>query len=309
MLDVLTGFAIIFVVISAGFALAQFGVIGAGEARLMLNRIAFWVATPALIFSSVATSDTSAFVSPVVLVIAIATVVTMIVYWVASAVLFRRSVAETMAGAASASYYNSVNIGLPIATYVIGDATYVVPALVLQMAVLSPIIIAGLNAGGSQTQHQRGSVVRAIISGITAPVVLAAVFGFGVSAAGWQVPEPVMAPLEILGGASIPMILMSFGASLKGDRVLQTDRLPTITATVLKLVGMPALAWATGSALGLNGDLLYAAIILAALPTAQNVYNYTATYQVGQTVARDTVFLTTFLSLPAMLVIAFLFGG
>ena len=118
-----------------------------------------------------------------------------------------------------------------------------------------------------------------------------------------------MAPLEILGGASIPMILMSFGASLKGDRVLQTDRLPTITATVLKLVGMPALAWATGSALGLSGDLLYAAIILAALPTAQNVYNYTATYQVGQTVARDTVFLTTFLSLPAMLVIAFLFGG
>ena len=48
-------------------------------------------------------------------------------------------------------------------------------------------------------------------------------------------------------------------------------------------------------------------MILAALPTAQNVYNYTATYEVGETVARDTVFLTTFLSLPAMLVIAALF--
>ena len=309
MLDVLTGFAIIFVVIGAGFALAQFGVIGAGESRLMLNRIAFWVATPALIFSRVATSDTSAFTSPVVLVIATATVTTMVIYWLASAVFFRRGVAETMAGAASASYYNSVNIGLPIAIYVIGDATYVVPALVLQMAVLSPIIIAGLNAGESPARSQRGSVARAIISGITAPVVLAAIFGFGVSAAGWEVSEPVMAPLEILGGASIPLILMSFGASLKGDRVLQTDRLPTITATALKLVGMPAAAWAIGTVLGLTGDLLYAAIILAALPTAQNVYNYTATYQVGQTVARDTVFLTTFLSLPAMLVIAYLFGG
>lgn len=38
------------------------------------------------------------------------------------------------------------------------------------------------------------------------------------------------------------------------------------------------------------------------------MYNYAATYQVGQTVSRDTVFLTTFLSLPAMLAIAALFG-
>lgn len=304
MLDVLTGFAIIFAVIGVGFVLAQKGVIGKGEARLQLNRIAFWAATPALVFSSVATSDTSAFASPVVAVIAVASVATMAIYWVLSALFFRRSLAETMAGAAASSYYNSVNIGLPIATYVIGDATYVIPALVLQMAVLSPIIIAGLNAEGASLR----SIGSSFVAGITAPVVIAAIAGFAVSASGWQVPEPVLAPLEILGGASIPMILMSFGASLKGDGVLSQDRLPTLTATTLKLIAMPALALLTGSAMGLTGAELYAALILAALPTAQNVYNYTATYRVGETVARDTVFLTTFLSLPAMLVIAVLFG-
>ncbi|MCT2339355.1 AEC family transporter [Corynebacterium sp. p3-SID1056] len=304
MLDVLTGFAIIFAVIGVGFVLAQKGVIGKGEARLQLNRIAFWAATPALVFSSVATSDTSAFASPVVVVIAVASVATMAIYWVLSALFFRRSLAETMAGAAASSYYNSVNIGLPIATYVIGDATYVIPALVLQMAVLSPIIIAGLNAEGASLR----SIGSSFVAGITAPVVIAAIAGFAVSASGWQVPEPVLAPLEILGGASIPMILMSFGASLKGDGVLAQDRLPTLTATALKLIAMPALALLAGSAMGLTGAELYAALILAALPTAQNVYNYTATYRVGETVARDTVFLTTFLSLPAMLVIAALFG-
>ena len=304
MLDVLTGFAIIFAVIGVGFVLAQKGVIGKGEARLQLNRIAFWAATPALVFSSVATSDTSAFASPVVAVIAVASVATMAIYWVLSALFFRRSLAETMAGAAASSYYNSVNIGLPIATYVIGDATYVIPALVLQMAVLSPIIIAGLNAEGASLR----SIGSSFVAGITAPVVIAAIAGFAVSASGWQVPEPVLAPLEILGGASIPMILMSFGASLKGDGVLAQDRLPTLTATALKLIAMPALALLAGSAMGLTGAELYAALILAALPTAQNVYNYTATYRVGETVARDTVFLTTFLSLPAMLVIAALFG-
>lgn len=304
MLDVVTGFAIIFVVIAVGFVLAHKGVIGQGEARLQFNRVAFWAATPALIFSSVAQSDTSAFASPVVAVIAVASVATMGLYGLLSVLFFRRSGAETMAGAAASSYYNSVNIGLPIATYVIGDATFVVPALVLQMAVLSPFIIAGLNAQGTSVR----SVTRSVISGLTAPVVIAAIGGFIVSAAGWTVPDMIMAPMEILGGASIPMILMSFGASLKGDSLLDTDRLPTITATVLKLIAMPAIALATGLAFGLSGTELYAALILAALPTAQNVYNYAATYQTGETVARDTVFLTTFLSLPAMLVIAALFG-
>ena len=300
MLDVLTGFAIIFTVIAAGWFLSHKGVIGPGEERLMLNRIAFYVATPALIFSSVAVSDTSAFFSPVVLVIALATVLTMVAYWLISLVGFRGDTATTMSGAASASYYNSVNIGLPIATYVLGDATYVVPALVLQMALLSPIVIAGLDKGSS-------GFLKSMWSGLTAPVVVAAFAGFAASAASWEVPEPVLAPLKILGGASIPLILMSFGASLTGQKVLQSDRLPTITATALKLVGMPAIAWALGIAMGLTGTELYAALILCALPTAQNVYNYAATYRSGEVICRDSVFLTTFLALPAMLVIAAVF--
>lgn len=300
MLDVLTGFAIIFTVIAAGWWLAQKKVIGPGEQRLQLNRIAFHVATPSLIFSSVAVSDTDAFFSPVILVIAIATVSTMLIYWAISAVWFKQDAAETMAGAASSSYYNSVNIGLPIATYVLGDPTYVIPALVLQMAVLSPIVIAGLDRGAS-------GVLKSVIAGLKAPVVVAAFAGFAVSASSWTVPEPVLAPLQILGGASIPMILMSFGASLTGEKVLQSQRLATTTATILKLIGMPTVAWVVASLLGLTGSDMYAALILCALPTAQNVYNYAATYRSGEVICRDTVFLTTFLSLPAMLLIAGVF--
>lgn len=300
MLDVLTGFAIIFTVIAAGWWLAQKKVIGPGEQRLQLNRIAFHVATPSLIFSSVAVSDTDAFFSPVILVIAIATVTTMLIYWAISAVWFKQDAAETMAGAASSSYYNSVNIGLPIATYVLGDPTYVIPALVLQMAVLSPIVIAGLDRGAS-------GLLKSVIAGLKAPVVVAAFAGFAVSASSWTVPEPVLAPLQILGGASIPMILMSFGASLTGEKVLQSQRLATTTATILKLIGMPTVAWVVASLLGLTGSDMYAALILCALPTAQNVYNYAATYRSGEVICRDTVFLTTFLSLPAMLLIAGVF--
>ena len=38
-------------------------------------------------------------------------------------------------------------------------------------------------------------------------------------------------------------------------------------------------------------------VILSSLPTAQNVYNYAATYQRGMVVNRDTVLLSTFLDI------------
>ena len=131
-----------------------------------------------------------------------------------------------------------------------------------------------------------------------------------VAVAGWEIPEVVMEPMSIIGGASIPMILISFGASLTSIQILDdpADRPAVITSTVMKLVLMPVFAWLAGLALGLSSDHLYVAVILACLPTAQNVYNYAATYRRGETIARDTVFLTTFLSMPAMLVIAWLFG-
>jgi malonate transporter len=43
--------------------------------------------------------------------------------------------------------------------------------------------------------------------------------------------------------------------------------------------------------------------VTSALPTAQNVFVYAATYGRGTTLARDAVLVTTVLSVPALLVI------
>lgn len=301
MFDVFTAFAIIFAVIGTGWVLARRGIIGEGDARLMFNRVAFYAATPALIFSSVAVSDPGHFASPVLLVVSLATVATSLIYLALSRVFFRQDRATTTMGAASSSYYNSVNMGLPVSIYVLGEATHVIPTLMIQMAVFTPVILAFLGSSGAW---------RSVRDALLSPVVLASVAGLLVSVSDFSVAEPVMEPIRILGGASIPMILMSFGASLTTGGVLSSrpDRVGTLAAASLKVAGMPVVAWLICLALGVRGDLMYAAVILSALPTAQNVYNYAATYQKGETIARDTVFLTTFLSMPAMLVIAWLFG-
>ena len=310
MQGVITGFAIILAVIAVGVVLSRTGVIKEERERLVLNRVAFYAASPALLFTAVAQSDAQTLFSPVIVVIFFATFATAAVYVLASAVFFRQDVATTTMGAASASYFNSVNIGLPVSVYVLGEATYVVPVLVLQMVVFTPFILAGLGAEKDSDRPRIAQIGDSVRTAVLSPVVVGSVLGLVVAVAGLQIPDPVMRPLEILGGASIPMILISFGASLRNTAPLTTpaDRPGTIVATALKLVGMPALAWLIALGMGLSEEQLYASVILAALPAAQNVYNFAASYQRGMIIARDTVFLTTFGALPVMLGIALLFG-
>ncbi|MEO5381996.1 AEC family transporter, partial [Bifidobacterium bifidum] len=49
---------------------------------------------------------------------------------------------------------------------------------------------------------------------------------------------------------------------------------------------------------------LYACVVLAALPTGQNVYNYAARYNVGLTFARDGILMSTMTSPIFIAVIA-----
>ncbi len=71
---------------------------------------------------------------------------------------------------------------------------------------------------------------------------------------------------------------------------------------------MPAVVWVLGRfVFGLEGQHLLASVIMAALPTAQNVFRF-APYGRGMTVARDVILCTTVLSVGALVVIAWLVG-
>ncbi|MBZ8177651.1 AEC family transporter [Corynebacterium poyangense] len=309
MSGVLTGFAIIGAVIFSGYLLARKNIIGPGDARLMLNRVAFYAATPALLFSVVSQSNPEELFSPVIGVSFLATFLSGGLFWVLSRLFFPTDLATTAMGAGAASYVNSNNIGLPVSIFVIGTGAYVAPILVIQLIFFTPLMLAALTLAGSAHGSFR-TVLSSIKSAILTPIVLASLLGVLFCLMHWQLPEVILRPCEILGGASIPLILISFGASLVNSTVLDhAEYRPAIfCATVVKLLIMPTIAGILAWAVGLTGIEFYAAVVLAALPTAQNVYNYAATYQKGIIVARDTVFLTTFLALPVMLLIAWLYG-
>jgi predicted permease len=72
---------------------------------------------------------------------------------------------------------------------------------------------------------------------------------------------------------------------------------------------MPLVAFIVGRfVFALESELLFAVVVLAALPTAQNVFVYAQRYETAEVVARDTVFLTTIGSVPVLLTVALLLG-
>jgi len=247
MLGVLEGFAIILMVIFIGYLLARFRVITSDDQRLVLNRVAFYAATPALIFMVVSQSSRDALFSPVILVEALTALVTSGIFVAVSHKFFPTDRASTVMGAAATAYVNSNNIGLPVGMYVLGNAGYVAPLLVVQMTIFTPLVLA-LISDNNTTGSRARKVGGAIASSLLSPIVVAAFLGLIIGVTGITIPKDIVEPIRILGGASIPMILMSFGASLTNARPLgdPTQRPAAITATALKVVGMPMIAVGVG---------------------------------------------------------------
>ncbi|MEA4943034.1 MAG: AEC family transporter [Propionicimonas sp.] len=306
MLAILTGFAVIALAVAVGYAIARSGLLG-DEARPVLAKLTFNILMPFLLFSVLATAQVGALFSSLLPVSAIAAVTTMTGYALVSRLAWHRDLGRTVIGSLGAGYVNANNIGVPIALYMLGDAAYSAPIVLLQLLVFAPIALTTLDgrAGG---KFSPSALLRSIL---TNPIIVASGAGLLVSVTGVTLPPIVLDPITSIGHAAVPVILISFGMSMHGQRVLQpgSGRRDAVLATVLKLLVMPVVAYLVGRFwFGLDAHALYAVTVLAALPSAQNVFNYAQRYGVAETLARDTVFLTTVYSVPVLLGVALLLG-
>lgn len=304
MSGVVSGFTVIFVIIAIGYALGRFETLGP-QAETVLGRLVFFVATPALLFDTLATSDLAAIFSPTLAVASTTAFAVGALYVVVAKVWLQRALPELTIGALSSSYVNSANLGIPIAVFVLGDVSYVAPLLLFQIVVYSPIALSILDIS---TLRGGASRWETISTPFKNPIVLAGAAGLLLAVTGWTLPEALMQPFHLVGGASVPGALIAFGLSLYGVRVLEKGTSPrrdVALASVLKIVIQPVLAYLVAHhLLGLDGHELFAIVVVGALPTAQNVFVYASRYRRGAVLARDSAFVTTLASIPAIGIVA-----
>jgi malonate transporter and related proteins len=300
---VIDGFVVIGVVVAVGYLVGRAGVLGPAATHV-LSRTAFFVASPALLFMTLARADVGAVFSEGLVVTAVTSALACLLY-VPVGLLCRRPAGETAVGAMASGYVNAGNLGLPIATYALGNAAEVAPVLLFQLAVLTPFFTTVLDVLSERADGHRPGLLRTVTAPLRNPIAVATGAGIVVSGTGLLLPEPVIAPIELISNLAVPGMLLAFGISLRGARRPGAGPHAPLLVTVLLLKNIvhPVLALLVGLVLGLQGHGLLAVVVCAALPTAQNVFGYAVRFDQGVILGRDAALSSTLVSVPVLVIV------
>jgi len=299
---VLVGFAIIGTVILIGYLTGRSGVLGE-TAPFVISRMTFFVLSPALLFTVLADADVHLLFSSLLAVSAISATLACLIFLGIALLVFRRSLPEAVIGALSSGYVNANNIGIPVAVYVLGDTAYSAPVILFQLLVLAPIALTVLDV----STNGRGSIGRTLLRPFRNPLIIGSALGAIVAIAGLEIPDAVMEPFRIVGAAAVPLVLINFGMSLHGQRALApgTQRRDVVLASAIKLAIMPLIAYVFGAfVFAMDAQHLFVVVVLATLPTAQNIFVYAQRYDRGQVIARDTILISTIGAVPVLVAVA-----
>lgn len=303
MSGVLAGFFVVWSMIAVGWVVGRTGVLGS-HGRYVLNRSTFFVASPALVLVGLLGSDVRQVLSLPMLVAGASGLTTGALLIAIVALFTKRRGADLIVTAISGSVVNGANMGFPIAAYVLGDISHALPVILFQQAVYTPLYLFVLHRVTTKEAQGAAGVIRSIVAN---PTIIASALGLALVLLGVSFPEVVLAPIQSLADMAIPAMLLAFGMSLNGSRPLAKDdgyRGLIALASSAKLVLMPLIALGFGLLLGMRGAALYEVVVMAALPTAQNVYVAAARYRASENLARDTVLITTIGTVLVLLLIS-----
>ncbi|GAA2529534.1 AEC family transporter [Pilimelia columellifera] len=294
-MGVVAAFGPIWILTAAGYLARRLGLVGQ-QATAALGRLVFHLAMPAALFLTLSkTPVTDLGAGRALIAFGASMAIVIVVGWVLAERWHGRRDGEPVIWGMAAGYVNSANLGLPVALHVLGDASFMAQALLLQVLVVTPLILIALERrrGGGRMRLRR-------VAGLPLrnPIILGSALGVAVSVS--DVPLPVVAQtsLALLAAAAVPLALLTLGASLHRDQPASRVPLTEVAAvTSLKVLGQPLVAYGIGLALQLTPAQLLAVVVCAALPTAQNTFIFAQEHQAGEEFASRVVLLTTMLSL------------
>lgn len=140
-----------------------------------------------------------------------------------------------------------------------------------------------------------GSLGAIVIKVVTNPFLIASLGGALVGLSGLTIPSLIMAPLELLSQAAIPVALISVGATMNWGALARLDRFSGILVAT-KLVALPTAALIACVLLGTEPALASVLVMFAALPTASASHVLAAGFGANRELSATLVAQSTLLS-------------
>lgn len=214
-----------------------------------------------------------------------------------------RDAARPAVRAITATFGNSVQIGIPLAAALFGEAglgLHIALVSLHALVLLSVLtVLVELDLARFRAQHELGASLWRTLrttayNTVVHPVVLPVLAGMVWNLTGQGLPGPVDETLALLGTAVAPVCLVLIGISLAyygvGEQIVAA-----LGMALLKLVALPAVVLCVAHwGFGLRGLPLSVAVIMAALPAGSNALIFSQRYDSQQVLTTTTIVLSTF---------------
>ncbi|WP_171125362.1 MULTISPECIES: AEC family transporter [unclassified Ruegeria] len=155
---------------------------------------------------------------------------------------------------------NVGNIGLPITLLALGDAGMAY-SMGFVVVVLISIFTVGMWIPAGEFSAKKLA---------TSPIIYAVIVSLALMATGYSLPQPVAKSFDILGGLSIPLMLLTLGHTLASLQVHRLGR--AVILTVLHLIMATVIATALVWAFGFTGAERGAVILCCLMPSSVATY-------------------------------------
>jgi predicted permease len=263
-----------------------------------ISRTTFYALTPCLIFSGL--TDTpldGAEAQQVALFAALATLLTALAAWFIATVLGWRG-KHRRALVLPVLVINTGNFGLSVVLFAFGpEAQARAMIYFVTTAVMAASVGVAFAAGGSSWRKVLSNLARI-------PLLWAAVGALVVGGLGIQVPDLLMRPIKLLGGAAVPMMLLILGLQLANSvQSLRRSIGSILLASALRLLIAPVLAIPVAIVTGIEGLTYQACMLEASMPAGVTSTVISLEYDLEPEVVTGTVFFSTLCSAVTLAVV------
>ncbi len=301
-------------VVVIGYVVGRKGWLGHNDPARVLGYAAFYIFVPALLFRTTSRIEFASMPWGTLAAFFVPVVALMLGVYAWQRRRGGLPVAAPSVRAITATFGNTVQLGIPMAVAMFGEAGLSIHVTIVSLhaltllTVLTALVERDLAreraAQGAADAHVGRMLMDTARKTIIHPVVLPILAGLAWNALGAPTPAVVDEMLVQLGQAVVPLCLVLIGLSLAQYGVKAAAK-GAITLSLLKLVLLPAVVLVVGHwGFGLNGLPLSVVVMAAALPVGNNALIFAQRYETQEGESTAAIALSTFafaLTAPAWL--------
>jgi len=274
-----------------------------GDPARVLSNAAFFIFVPALMFRSTARIDFHHLPWTTLLGFFMPVVLGMLACYAWLRWRGHGAVASPSVRAITASFGNTLQVGVPVAAAVFGEQGLAVHITVVSLHALTLLSVLTLlveldlarAAHAQDRQSLRATMLATARNTVVHPVVLPVLAGLAWNATGWRLPQALDEVLAMLGTAVVPLCLTLIGMSLAYYGWPARWR-SVLGLLAWKLLVLPGLVLALGLwVLKLPALPLAVIVMMAALPPGSNALIFAQRYRCEESETTAAVVLGTLL--------------